>query len=291
MGVSASGRRAWGVGAIVVAALLSGGMLAGCAGGANSSVSAKEGAAAGAAMGSSNPGQSQGSSPVATQAVPAAFSRTAAVSSLSFSMQERATVAGQEFTITGTGTQDLRANSLQSTLTLPQRGAVSGEVEARLVAGTLYMKIPALASRLPGNKQWLSISGDSDSEFGSLAQAMDAGQQLKDFTKVLGGTVTEVGTQDIRGVATTHYQVSVDTEKLLQLGSLAAGGIPVPAATGTTTMDVFVGPDGYLRELDVDVAIASSPVTITVQYFDFNRPVHISAPPADEVASAHGLLP
>src|SRR5437763_17124499 len=79
---------------------------------------------------------------------------------------------------------------------------------------TFYMRFPpALASKLPGGKQWLKFdiaklaSAGGVPGLGSLLNNPTSGNpaQLLQYLKASSGGVTKVGTQTVDGVPTTIY--------------------------------------------------------------------------------------
>ena len=176
----------------------------------------------------------------------------------------------------------------------------------------MYMKFPPEMARRLGNKPWIKMdlaalaqqSGGVD--LGSLTQG-----QSNDPTsglELLQGAdrVDKFGTEQIRGVDTTHYHVLVDVQKALanapadlreqmsQMERLVHGG-PMAA-------DVWIDGDNHVRrfEMVIDGSAFGAPgstanplagqITISYELYDFGAPVDTAIPPADQVADFQDIL-
>ena len=111
--------------------------------------------------------------------------------------------------------------------------------------------------------------------------------------------ITEIGTEDVRGVSTTHLRAIVDLAELdaaisdeeretleRDLGQLDTTEFPI---------DFWIGDDGLIRryamELDqVDTdGDGPSEGSVVFEFFDYGADISIEVPPADEIISADDL--
>ena len=154
--------------------------------------------------------------------------------------------------------------------------ALGGDVEVRLVAGTMYMKSPAMGDL------WVSIPlDDPNSPLGALGSQFDVRQQLEVFAKAVT-SATYTGAEDVDGESLDHYTATVDTEKLLQsLPSAAAGQANVP---DSMTQDWWFDDDGMIRQFSSDFGGTSTTMTLS----DWGADVTIEAPPSDQVTTMPG---
>ena len=77
--------------------------------------------------------------------------------------------------------------------------ALGGDVEVRLVAGTMYMKSPAMGDL------WVSIPlDDPNSPLGAIGGQFDVRQQLEVFAKAVT-SATFTGAEDVDGESLDHY--------------------------------------------------------------------------------------
>jgi len=101
----------------------------------------------------------------------------------------------------------------------------------------------------------------------------DPGRILDEFAAA-GDTLTNAGTVDVRGVATTRWKVGFN-----------ATGCHT-AQSASAELDVYTDAQQRLRRMAATVPQPESklpPVVITTDLFDFGIPVHVDAPPAGDV--------
>jgi hypothetical protein len=149
----------------------------------------------------------------------------------------------------------------------------------------LYMSGAGLP--LPDGKTWFRVDlGDPDSLFGQIGRAMDPSllfetmQDPKSFELV--------GSEEVDGVETNHYDIVIDTASYAdaldmpaQMTSMLPDEIP---------MEMWVDGDDrprkFLQEVEMPAMGGGEATTTTIEgsYFDFGADVTIEAPPAAEVA-------
>lgn len=109
-----------------------------------------------------------------------------------------------------------------------------------------------------------------------------------DLLREVAGEVTTVGTEDVRGVSTTHLRAVLD------VGEVAADaadrfGEALPedlegVLDGEVPIDVWVDADGLIRRMTTEVeAGADGAIAISFELFDLGEPVAIAAPAPDQV--------
>jgi len=162
---------------------------------------------------------------------------------------------------------------LAMTMTMDSLG---GDVEVRLVGGTMYMK-----SATFGDK-WISIPlDDPNSPLGAIGSQLDVTKQIEVFADAIT-SATYVGPEDVDGESLDHYTATVDTEKLLQnLPSAPAGQAELP---DTLTQEWWFDGDGLIRKFSQDIGGSATVMTLS----DWGEDVDIEAPPADEVTTMPG---
>ncbi len=114
--------------------------------------------------------------------------------------------------------------------------------------------------------------------------------------------VEEAGTEQVRGVDTKHFRVTVDLTK----ASTAQGNTPEQAKRleqllGTSTMpvDVWVDAQGLPHRLQFRMPVPKSAagssgmtnarMVATEEFYDFGTPVDVSPPPAADTVDALSL--
>lgn len=180
----------------------------------------------------------------------------------------------------------------------------SGVLELVLDGDTAYLRSPLYSSFSGADEPWVSISRD---DLGADRPGAGTGQgdpaDLLALLEGAGGTLTELGREDVRGVPTRHVSTVIDLEKALAqlpderhqgvrdelegFGAEAASFVTIPA-------EAWVDDDGHVRRLRVDLdfskaadevpELAGASVSITVELFDFDAPVDIAVPDQADVA-------
>jgi hypothetical protein len=111
-----------------------------------------------------------------------------------------------------------------------------------------------------------------------------------------------VGSEEVRGVPTTHYRATVRLSDALAEVP-AAHRRQVEAAfeqlgDAEVPVDVWVDGDGLPRRIRMDMGAelgpmvgGKGPATMTLDLFGYGEPVEIHVPPADQVTPASEVLP
>ena len=180
-------------------------------------------------------------------------------------------------------------------------GLVPGGVEIRYLPPQIYIRIAdAAGTGFPSGKSWIEISLPSQAD-GSLpflppgdvnASPID----LLSALTAIASNVTDLGSDTIRGVAVTHYRVTVDLAKAEadQRPQARAEFHAFASSLNATTLpvDVWVDGEARVRRLAVSLPMPSGSgipaglrLSEAVDFYDFGVPVLVSAPPASEVIS------
>lgn len=173
-----------------------------------------------------------------------------------------------------------------------------------------YVSFPLMAEQLPAGKKWVKgdakeLSGASAGRLGQFGSV--AGTDPRDvfgMLKAVSGSIVALGTDEIRGVETSHYKATIDVAKLEQLVPEAQrqslGSLDEAAkASGLSAIpiEVWIDDDQRVRKLSLDVE-AKHPGTsqtvkasLVVELYDYGKLLDIKLPPADEVVDASTLKP
>ncbi len=174
-------------------------------------------------------------------------------------------------------------------------------VETITILPDLYMKSPLFDAAVPRGK-WLHIDiakagkqigiGDP-TQFGSG----DPSQALQTL-RALSSRVEQVGTEDVRGVPTTHYRATVE---LRRLPSVTPPARRAAAKQSADKLIQLIGADSYPMEVWVDrrhlvrrmrirmtmtVQGRSLKQDMTIDLFDFGPKRKIKPPPAGQTVEA-----
>jgi hypothetical protein len=265
--------------AITIAALMGGTVLAGC--GEDGEPNAREGSTSAGA--SSSPGAQE----PGTAEVRAAYDKTAEAESARTTIDMELAAGDRTVTTEGEGAIDLAEGESVMTVT-----AEDTAIEQRVIDQILYQKVPG--RQASAGKPWTSVDLEKvAAQQGLSTQGIGDPAQTAAYAKAITDQdVTEVGPEQVDGVDTTHYKVSVDVSRL-PAGDLLAGQLGP-----TLPMQVWLDDEGRLRRQQIDITVESpasasakagsaSPeqlnMSTVMTFSDFGTEVDAKAPPADQV--------
>lgn len=241
------------------------------------------------------------------QVVRAAATRTADADSSRIAMTVEVEGA-QSGTVTANGA--FQFDPPLGTMTMDLSGvpgaAGMGTMEAVVDGTVIYMKFPAaMAAQLPGGKAWVKIDlATAGEQMGvDLAQLMQASQsdptQALQYLEGASDDIAEVGDEEVRGVATTHYRGTVELRRAASQYEGAQREALESAidllGTDSLPIDVWIDDDGRARKIrySVDMSQASSGAvgrtSVTLEMFEFGVDVVAEPPPADQVFDLSSL--
>ncbi len=184
------------------------------------------------------------------------------------------------------------------------------KLDAIVDGDVVYLRFPPLAKELPDGKTWvkgnakeLAQSGTSGLDQAGSLSGLDA-RDVFGFLEGVSGSIESVGSEDVRGVTTSHYRATLDPAKLATLVPAdkreSLGGIDEAARQAgldDLPIDVWVDADGRLRKLaiELDATLPGSDeslqASLVVEVYDYGAPLDLELPPADQVADAATLRP
>jgi hypothetical protein len=189
----------------------------------------------------------------------------------------------------------------------PDFGDVSAwQIDAVQDGDVMYMRFPALSPQLPAGKSWVRMAVDeaAKDEGFNFSQLQDATnndpRKLLEFLRAASGEIETVGTEELRGVSTTHYRAQVDLRKYETLvppdkrEELRSTMSDVLARTGLAELpvDVWLDEQGLVRKVVMSLSAtdpsSGDPVagSIGFELWDYGQDVDIEVPPAAEVVDA-----
>jgi hypothetical protein len=264
-----------------------------------------------AALGLAGCGSEEVAEAVSPQAAVAeAATKTADAGSARFSFTGTVNgVAGGPVTVGGEGEYTGRQARLtfdMSDLGAATGGAFGGEMELVMDGLVINMKLPSqITSALPGGKEWirfdLAAAGEElgvDFEELMRLQQTDPAQALK---YLLGASddFERVGSQQVRGVETTHYRGTVDLRKALEQIPADSGDEleRVLELVGDPKMpfEVWIDDDGLARRMKYEQPLPAgqggedATMALTMEMYDFGADVDVEPPPDDEVIDLQEL--
>jgi hypothetical protein len=181
-------------------------------------------------------------------------------------------------------------------------GLGGGQAEIVFANPLFFMKLPAgSGAPLPTGKRWLKldIGKLGETQGLDLSQIMQLDQsdpsQALDFLQGASSDFREVGTEDIRGEPTTHYEGTIDLQRV-------ANEAPPElkkqyerlwelSPTKSVPMDVWIGDDGLVHKVAFTQKVPNGgSMTIEEEFYDFGTDEQVTIPPADEVLDITALL-
>ncbi|MFF4577765.1 LppX_LprAFG lipoprotein [Streptomyces sp. NPDC001389] len=267
--------------AALAAVLLVGGATTACEGGKKD-----EGATAGAPR-SAEPSAAGKPAQGAAGATPAAY--------LEKVRKNSEEITSLRYTVTGT--TGGRPVSAETSVRLRPAPAMSvkmaapgqeGAAEIRLVDDALYMGSegqwlkfdaknpdPAASKRMQGADGPAENPGDRAGDLMGAKDLKTVGEETVDGVKTrhVSGTVT---VEQMRAsLATATPEARERREKSLQ--KLEGEGVT------TMNTDMWIDESGHTRQVRNRADAKSGPMDVTIKFLDYNKPVDITAPPADQV--------
>jgi len=220
-------------------------------------------------------------------------------------------IPGGKLSLGGTGAVDSRHKAADfkldlSTLAPLLAGVTNGtqvpkSIELIAVHNALYLNFPALAKQLkaPG-KSWVKfdLSKLPKSATGGVNPSAASSVSPQQALAALQGALSihKVGS-DAHG---THYHGSLNLQALMKLVPKAQQASMKASLTkaGITHLpfDAWIGKGGYLSKFVTSIAVkatAGQPavkVGFAINLHDYNSPVHVSAPPANQTVDGSSLL-
>ncbi|WP_375497490.1 hypothetical protein [uncultured Jatrophihabitans sp.] len=161
-----------------------------------------------------------------------------------------------------------------------------GTITVVVSGGKTYAKLPS-ALRTDSSKLWVLLTPDSRStvvsQLASTVQpilTVASPASLVAFTRS-ASSVTDLGQASTGGVTTTHYRVIVDAGSLPTSvpSSITAGG------KSSIPIDMYLDATGRPRQVTGTFSISGQTVTPTITLSDYDAPVSITAPPAEQVGA------
>ena len=145
-------------------------------------------------------------------------------------------------------------------------------VEMRLIGKMVYLKGASFAQ---DGKEWIGINGSDPSN--PLSQLFDSANPAN-FNAYLDGVtdLKDEGTENIAGVETRHYSLTIDTATMLEANPMFEGqdassmGMPE-----TITSDVYVDADN--RPIKLEVTLGDTG-TVEATFSDYGKDVTIEEP-------------
>jgi hypothetical protein len=150
-----------------------------------------------------------------------------------------------------------------------------------------------------GGKSWVEVdlsklASSHGFDLGSLAAGASAmtPAQVLDLLRGAGATVTNLGAATLGGSSTTHYRVLVDAAEIAKVAGLPARLTDHLGRHETKHLpvDVWIGTDGLVRRVAVDLHGRARTVSFTATLSGYGVNASIAAPPSSDVFDVTSFL-
>lgn len=180
-----------------------------------------------------------------------------------------------EATASGDVDQTTTPPEMAMTISMPMFG--DQPMDMRLVDGKLYMNLGTMS----GDNFYVIDPNDANSQLGDMSSLTDSYDPEKLAGLYTDGAqkVVYVGEEKVDGASLQHYTLTMDTTKLSNLQDLGSS----VTATLPETIDYDMWLDSQNRLSKVAMDLGKDVGTIDLTMSNWNEPVTIEAPPADQV--------
>jgi hypothetical protein len=169
--------------------------------------------------------------------------------------------------------------------------------ELRFFDEVLFARMPFLSEGVPGAKPWIEFSlaesDDLDSASDDLMSAIggDDPSTALNFIRGASGEVKNEGSDEIRGVDTTHYSAEVDLAKAVELAPKrdrprlrrSLERLREADVETVVPVEVWIDAEGLARRIRQTYPVVNDEtLEMTLDLFDFGTPVDIKRPAPDQ---------
>ncbi len=189
--------------------------------------------------------------------------------------------------VQGAGDEQV-ANGKLTAFDLAETISSMGTLRLRIVDGKTYAGLPPALNK--SGKPWVLVTANSSNPVvkslstsissAQSAASLDAAGQFVAAAK----SVKLIGPESVDGTTVNHYAIVVDVSKL----SAAYPGREALNSAGLTTVpvDLWIDSAGRPAKVLTKFTVQGQTVSSQATLSRFNEPVHITAPPADQVSTS-----
>lgn len=195
------------------------------------------------------------------------------------------------------------------TFDMSELGAIAGQdlgkADFIFDGDTVYMRFPALSSRVPEIKEWIKfdladLSGQLGADLGQVSQINQSDPSAAlEYLRAASEDVEEVGEEEVRGQPTTRYRMTVDLRKVAAATPGQRSNVEkVVRLSGIEELPAEVWVDGEGRVRRMTLAYANlkagqgreTDMKMTMELFDFGVEVDVEPPEPDRVTDIGDFL-
>ena len=155
-----------------------------------------------------------------------------------------------------------------------------------IIGTTVYAKLPPSLYQSP--KPWVEISSSTTDErlhalYTSFQTSIQTGTGKSVGTLVSAGKDLRFeGEEQFDGVTVGHYKINVDVNSLP--ADFPSRDLLMQSGLSTLPVELYVDQSGRPRKVTENLAVGGQHVDVLITLTNIDVPVHIAAPPADQVA-------
>lgn len=196
--------------------------------------------------------------------------------------------SGNAFRLSAEGLLDYTSGNGMMLFDLTGAGLpIAGEVEMRVIGGTVYLKVPGDEM---GGRPWLKMdagSASAESAVPGLDEPVNDPRAMLDALQAVTGEVEEVGRETVRGTETRHLRGEVDLsqaqDQLPEARRKDFEALREQFGRPTLPLDAWVDDEDRVRRLTYSLEAGGRPLRVELELFDFGVEVVVARPAASEV--------
>jgi hypothetical protein len=215
------------------------------------------------------------------------------------------TVETGGLTVDASGQFDFDAQTGAMTMEVPP--PIGSEVETVFDGTTYYMSAGLFGGAIPGlDAEWIRVdlddlAGQAGVDLSQLPQgANNPADALDALAAVSQDGLEELGTEEVRGVETTHYAAEIDMAAAVEAADEQTGGELLDDAMAEqflaqygdepVPVEVWIDGDGLVHRQTMTISAAGEEATMTMEMFDYGQPVDVQIPDASETVDFGDLI-
>lgn len=192
-----------------------------------------------------------------------------------YTMEMIISAEGEE--MAASGAVDLSGDepAMQMSMEVPGAGAM----EMLMVEGRMFMAMPGMTEE----GKFMEVPAEMLGEAGGALDQSDLGSQMEAWEQS-AQDVRFLGEEDVNGISTRHYRITVDAAAAMEASGAATGDADLEGMPETITYDVWLDDDNLMRKMAMDME------GIEMEMFanDWGEPVDIQVPAEDDIQSTPG---
>ncbi|MHB8512050.1 MAG: hypothetical protein ACYDCC_07680 [Actinomycetota bacterium] len=161
-------------------------------------------------------------------------------------------------------------------------------LQALFIAPAIYLNSPLLDALVGSTKPWIKLNfGTLAARQAIVALATQAPMSARGIMREASG-LKKLGSSRVRGVSTTRYSLNVNPRKA---GGKALSGLLSRFGVGRFPLEIWVDAHGRIRRIRFTIdsskfknlGLGTFVLSFSMDFYGFGVPVHVTAPPADQV--------